>query len=126
MDKVERHRLTNQITGTMKLIWLNLGNGLPVGVYLDCLLHELKINNIPYRQDVVIPVIYKGYKPETLMKTMLLVDGEIPVELVKDDPDARQRLKAVLRHSGKNTGILMQIQGKPDSLKIEKITTQKA
>ncbi len=125
MDKVERHRLINQISGMMRLIWASLGSGLPAGIYLDCLLHELKINNIPYRQDVVIPVVYKGYRLDTLMKAMLLIDGEIPVELVKDEPEARQRLKAILRHSGKDTGILMQIIGKPDSLKIEKVTTQK-
>mgnify|MGYP000924441701 CR=1 FL=1 len=122
MNKIERHRLTSQLEEWVSQLGAILGPGLPLPTNSECLLHEMKMGGISFRQDVVIPLSYKNYRPETQLKVSLLIENEIPLEFAESPSIAIPRMQAILRHSGKELGFVLHLQGKTAQPKLEKIT----
>jgi len=58
-----------------------LGRGLLESVYQICLARELALRNIPLKEEVAVPVQYKGLIFETAYRVDLLVAEKVIVEL---------------------------------------------
>ena len=59
----------------------SLGPGLLESVYELCLLHELRKRKIPSEQQVRIPVLYDGLRLEAGLRSDLMVDGKLILEI---------------------------------------------
>lgn len=59
----------------------SLGPGLLESVYQACLCHELELRKLPFRQQVDIPITYKGVKLECGYRIDLIVSDKVIVEL---------------------------------------------
>jgi len=86
------------------------------------LIFELRSAMLSFRENVVIPVTYKYFKPENQLKVDLLIENEIPVEIEMESSEAHRKMMAVLRHSGKPIGLLITLQVKPVRFILNKIT----
>lgn len=83
MKNLSRDYLKNlvyQVNGAAIEVHKSLGPGLLEKVYQKCIEHELKLRNIPFESQVVIPVNYKGLEVEAELKCDLLVDKSLVVE----------------------------------------------
>jgi GxxExxY protein len=59
----------------------SLGPGLLESVYQICLVHELTEMGIPLKEQVPVPIIYKGKRLANELRIDLLVDDRIVVEI---------------------------------------------
>ena len=58
-----------------------MGPGYSESIYESCLIKELQIQNIDFKSQVQVPVIYKGYALDKYCVLDLIVCDEIIVEL---------------------------------------------
>lgn len=72
--------LVYQVNGAAIEVHKALGPGLLEKVYQKCMEHELKLRNVPFESQLVIPVDYKGLEVEAELKCDLLVDKSLVVE----------------------------------------------
>jgi GxxExxY protein len=78
--------------------------------YLACLAYELRSRNLDVRQQVVLPVHYKGVRVELGYRLDLLVDDEVIVELktvAKLLPVHDAQLLSYLIMSGRRVGLVI-------------------
>jgi len=73
--------LSRQIIGLAIEVHRALGPGLLESAYEQCLCHELRTNNINFRNQVPIPIIYKGLTLDCGYRLDLLVENLIVVEI---------------------------------------------
>jgi GxxExxY protein len=62
-----------------------LGPGLLESAYEACLAHELTLRDIPYRQQVSVPILFKGARMDCGYRVDFVIDDEIIVELKSVD-----------------------------------------
>jgi len=72
--------LTERIIGAAIEVHRELGAGLLESIYEEALCHEFTLQNIRYKRQVPVAVIYKGLEIKGL-KIDLLVENEVVVEL---------------------------------------------
>ena len=87
-----------------------LGPGLLEAAYEHCLAYELGLRGIASRQQVALPVSYKGTRLDAGYRIDLLVDDRIVVELKAQEtllPIHEAQLITYLRLSGLKLGFLM-------------------
>lgn len=91
----------------------SLGAGLLESAYQACLCHELELRQIPFQQQVEIPVTYKGVKLDCGYRMDLLdllVAGKVVVELKSVEkilPIHQAQLLSYLSLSGVRIGLLI-------------------
>ena len=73
--------LTEKIIGCAIEVHRVLGPGLLESTYQRCLAHELDLQKVSFRSEVVLPVDYKGKILDCGYRLDLLVDGRLIVEL---------------------------------------------
>ncbi len=73
--------LTYKINGAAIEVHKELGPGLLESVYHQCLIHELKNQNIYFQTEKLIEVNYKGLNLDTNLRCDILVENSICVEL---------------------------------------------
>jgi len=73
--------LTEKVIGCAIEVHLTLGPGLLESTYQRCLAHELDLQKVSFRSEVVLPVDYKGKILDCGYRLDLLVDGRLIVEL---------------------------------------------
>lgn len=73
--------LTGKIISAAVEVHRALGPGLLESVYQVCLCHELGIREISFRQQVEIPVSYKGVKLDCGYRIDLIASDKVVVEL---------------------------------------------
>jgi len=73
--------LTRQVIGAAIEVHRLKGPGLIESIYEKCLLRELHLNNIPTKQQVVVPVDYKGFVFDESLKLDVFVDDCLILEL---------------------------------------------
>ena len=59
----------------------HLGPGLLESAYQECLCEELGLRKIPFKRQILLPVIYKSKKLDVGYRIDLLVNDEVIVEL---------------------------------------------
>ena len=102
--------LTREVIAAAIEVHRALGPGLLESTYQACLCHELELRQIPFRQQVEIPVTYKGVKLDCGYRIDLIVANKVVVELksVQDVlPVHEAQLLTYLRLTGLRIGLLV-------------------
>jgi len=82
---VDRDPLTERIIGCAIEVHRALGPGLLESAYERCLAYELGQHGVQFRQQVTVPVDYKGIRIECGYRIDLLVDDAVILELKSVD-----------------------------------------
>ena len=107
---MEFDKLSNKIIGCALEVHRNLGPGLLESTYEQCLAHEFRLVNIPFKLQHPLPVKYKGIKLDCGYRIDVLVDNSIIVELKSVDkilPIHQAQLLTYMKLSGISIGLLM-------------------
>ena len=75
------NKLIYEVNGAAMEVHQQLGPGLLESIYHQCMKEELKLRNISFQSEMIIPVKYKGKLIDTNLRLDLLVEGILPVEL---------------------------------------------
>jgi GxxExxY protein len=75
------NELSSIIIGAAIEVHNTLGPGLLESFYEECLIHELKDLGLEVKEQVVVPIHYKGTKIQSKLKVDLIVQDKIIVEL---------------------------------------------
>ena len=82
---MDRDPLTERIIGCAIEVHRALGPGLLESAYERCLAYELRQHGVQFRQQVTVPVDYKGIRIECGYRIDLLVDDAVILELKSVD-----------------------------------------
>lgn len=73
--------LTYKVIGSAIEVHKQLGSGLLESVYEKCFLKELALRGISYKNQVWVPIQYKGLELDTELRLDVLVEDALCVEL---------------------------------------------
>ena len=107
---MEKDPLTERVIGCAIEVHRALGPGLLESTYQQCLIHELKLNGIPFQAEKPIPVEYKGIRLDCGYRIDVLVDGSLILELKSVEeisPIHKAQLLTYMKLSGIHTGLLI-------------------
>jgi GxxExxY protein len=110
MEKMEPNEITGAIIAAAIEVHRALGPGLLESSYQLCLRHELSMRGIPFRKEVVLPVVYKGlalecgYRLDLLVMEMVVVETKAVGQL---DPIHEAQLSTYLKLGGWKIGLLI-------------------
>ena len=79
--KLIYEELTEKIIGAAIEVHRVLGPGLLESVYQRALCHELKLRNLSFRQQIEVPLHYKGVDLECGFRIDLIVEDTVILEL---------------------------------------------
>jgi len=102
--------LTEKIIGAAIEVHKYWGPGLIESVYEKSLARELELRGFEYKQQVDLPLEYKGVQVGDGLRLDLIVEGKVVVELkvVKDfDPVHESQLLTYMRITGCKVGLLI-------------------
>ncbi len=107
--------LSNKVIGCAIEVHRELGPGLLESTYEHCLAHELSLNNIDFRLQHPLPVVYKGVHLDCGYRIDLLIDERLIVELksvaqIKGIHEAQ--LLTYMKLAGIKTGLLVNFNEK--------------
>lgn len=88
----------------------HLGPGLLESAYQKCLARELELQNIRFRNEVALPVAYKGISVETGYRLDFIIEELLIVEVKSIEalhPIQEAQLLTCLRISGLRLGLLI-------------------
>ena len=74
-------RWSRKIIGAAIEVHRHKGPGLLESIYEKCLMRELELQDVPARNQVVVPVEYKGFTFDEPLKLDVYVDNCLMVEL---------------------------------------------
>ncbi|MHB1134850.1 MAG: GxxExxY protein [Chloroflexota bacterium] len=104
------HSLTEQVIGAAIEVHRHLGPGLLEAVYQACLARELTLRQVPFEQEVPLPVEYKGVRLDCGYRLDFVVGGTVVVELKAVDelrPVHEAQLMTYLKVTGCRVGLLV-------------------
>ena len=102
--------LSNRVIGCAIEVHKNLGLGLLESTYEQCLAHELRVADIPFKLQFSLPMEYKGTKLDCGYRVDLLIDNRIIVELKSIDrilPIHEAQLITYMKLADVSIGLLM-------------------
>jgi GxxExxY protein len=73
--------LSYKVIGCAIEVHKHLGPGLLESSYEKCLAYELSISNIPYKQQLALPIRYKSVEIDCAYRLDLIIDEQLIVEL---------------------------------------------
>ena len=80
--QILRHEdLTREIIGAAIEVHKAIGPGLLEGVYEECLCHELRLRNLRFERQLIVPVTYKDVKLDCGYRLDVLVEETVIMEL---------------------------------------------
>ena len=77
--------LTEKIIGAAIEVHRKLGPGLLESAYQECLCYELVQNNLNFKREIPMPIVYKEIKLDHGYRLDLLVEDNVVVELKSVD-----------------------------------------
>jgi GxxExxY protein len=107
---LEFDALSNRVIGCAIEVHRHLGPGLLESAYEQCLAHELKVADIPFRLQHPVPVEYKGIHLDCGYRIDVLVDDKIVVEIKSADrlgPVHEALLLTYMKLAGVSIGLLI-------------------
>jgi GxxExxY protein len=107
---LEHSELTERIIGAAIEVHRHLGPGLLESAYQKCLARELEIRSLPYQQELMLPVLYKGIVADAGYRIDFLVAEAVIVEIKSAeslDPIHEPQLLTYLRLAEKRVGLLI-------------------
>jgi GxxExxY protein len=102
--------LTYKVIGCAIEVHKQIGPGLLESVYEKCFLRELELQEIKYKNQVWVPVMYKGLKLETELRLDVVVENILCVELKAQEyfiPIHKATLLSYMQMLEKPKGILI-------------------
>ena len=102
--------ISKQVIGSAIEVHRALGPGMLESVYQKCLGRELVLRGLEYREEVPLPVHYKGMDFEAPLRLDFLVGGRVIVELKAVEtvlPVHEAQLLSYLRLAGLKLGLLI-------------------
>ena len=109
-QRIELDVLSNRVIGCALEVRRHLGPGLLESTYEQCLAHELRIADMPFRLQCPLPVEYKGIMLDCGYRIDLLVDDSLIVELKSVDnilPIHQAQLLTYMKLSDISLGLLL-------------------
>lgn len=109
-DDEPRDPRTSPIIGAAIEVHRHLGPGLLESVYEECLCHELHLQEMEFRRQLELPVIYKGLSLDCGYRIDLIVQDEVILELKSVEkllPVHQAQLLTYMRLAGKRVGLLI-------------------
>ena len=85
VQKLRYEDLTKEIIGAAIEVHKAVGPGLLEGVYEECLCHELKLRNLSFERQLLVPVTYKGVTLDCGYRLDLIVESTVILELKSVD-----------------------------------------
>ncbi len=79
------NRLTYQVLGCAIEVHRDLGPGLLESIYEKCFIHELRLKGISHKNQLIIPIKYKGYMLDAQLRLDVLIEDILCVELKAQD-----------------------------------------
>lgn len=107
------NELTYQVIGCAIEVHKHLGPGLLESVYEKCFLRELKLRGIAYKNQLWVPLQYKGLELDAELRLDVLVEDILCVELKAQDgllPIHDAVLLSYMQMLQKPKGILINFQ----------------
>jgi GxxExxY protein len=104
------NQVSGQVVEAAFAVHKELGPGLLESVYESCLCHELKLRNVPFQAQLLLPVRYKDLRIEAGLRLDLLVADCVIVELKsvqRMEPVFEAQLLTYLRLTGVRVGLLI-------------------
>jgi GxxExxY protein len=102
--------LTDKVIGAAIEVHRSIGPGLLESAYRQCLCHELNAQGLKVRQEVALPVSYKGIQLECGYRLDVVVNDQLVLELKTVEtllPIHQAQLLTYMRLGGFNTGLLI-------------------
>ena len=102
--------LSKEIIGCAIEVHRLLGPGLLESAYEECLMYELKKNELKVERQKPIPIIYKEIKLDCGYRLDLLVENKVIIELKSIDaflPVHEAQILTYLKFSGIKVGLLI-------------------
>jgi GxxExxY protein len=106
-------------------IFKTLGPGYSERVYHNAFEVELRLNEIQYETERILPVMYEGHNVGNL-RADLVIQGCVIVELksvTKLKDEFRNQIKNYLRLTGLESGYLVNFPAVSGSVEVEKFST---
>lgn len=110
MDSDELNKLSTQIVDSCVTVHRLMGPGLLESVYELCLMKEFELRGIKARNQVLIPLIYKGQELSRELNVDILVEEGVVLELKSVEnmiPVYAAQIISYLRLSDKKLGFLI-------------------
>ena len=107
--KARADALSGEIIGAAIEVHRQLGPGLLESTYRACLVEELRLRGIAHRQELALPIKYRGLRLEAGYRLDLLVEDLVILELKsvqRLEPIHQAQLLTYLRMSGRWLGLL--------------------
>ena len=73
--------LSYDVIGAALEVHREMGSGLYESIYEKCLMRELELRGIPAKNQVIVPIEYKGFQFEEPLRLDVIVDHCLIVEL---------------------------------------------
>ena len=102
--------LTERIIGAAIEVHKHWGPGLLEEVYEKSLCHELRLRNLPFETQVILPLMYKGERVGDDLRLDLVVGGKVVVELKSVNelaPIHEAQLLTYMKLTGCRVGLLI-------------------
>lgn len=102
--------LTGEIIGAAIEVHRHLGPGLLESAYRRCLMQELFLRGISFKQELPLPLVYKGIRLDSGYRLDLLVDDAVVVETKSVESLVKiheAQLLTYLRLGGWTVGLLI-------------------
>jgi GxxExxY protein len=110
VQKLRYEDLTKNIIGAAIEVHKTVGPGLLEGVYEECLCHELKLRNLSFDRQILVPVTYKDVILDCGYRLDLVVENTVILELKSVDrihPIFEAQLLTYMRLLQKPVGLLI-------------------
>jgi GxxExxY protein len=110
MEKYPESELTNRIILAAIEVHRVLGPGLLESAYEACLCKELELQGLEFKQQVDLPVCYKGMNLNCGYRIDLIVEGRVIVELKateKIQPIHEAQLLTYMRLTESKVGLIL-------------------
>ncbi len=110
MDRDRLNELSKIIVDASYHVHREMGTGLLESVYEFCLFKELSLRNIKVENQVVIPLVYKGFELSKEFRIDILVENEIILELKSVEsilPVHSAQIISYLKLADKRLGFLL-------------------
>ncbi|OIP03373.1 MAG: hypothetical protein AUJ97_04595 [Bacteroidetes bacterium CG2_30_32_10] len=111
MNRIDRNKLNTIILNAAIEVHNILGPGLPVSLYKACFLKELSIKEFNFRLDVPFSITYKGSEFRNALKIDILVNDEVIIKIIAEEPSQQHvyigYLNTALKFTDNKTAILI-------------------
>jgi GxxExxY protein len=114
-SKEELNELTAQILDSCITVHKEMGLGLFESVYELCLMKELELRSIKAKNQVPVPLFYKGYELSKDFRIDVLVEDEVVIEIKSCErmmPVFEAQIISYLKLADKRVGALVNFNEK--------------